>query len=124
MEIDYLINQQVRQWQRLGRGLEDYLKSLNKTEPELRAELQPVAARRVTQSLALGKLSEEEKIEVTDAETDAEIANVVNSAGEKKEELQQSLNTPRARQSIKDTLVTRKTIQRLVEMAAANADSK
>ena len=124
MEIDWLINQQVRQWQRIGKGMEDYLKSLNKTEEELREELRPVATKRVVQSLALGKLAEEEKIEVADAEIDAEIDSIVKSANEKKDELQKSLNTPRTRQSIKDSLVTRKTIQRLVEIASANSDNK
>jgi flagellar biosynthesis/type III secretory pathway ATPase len=35
----------------------------------------------------------------------------------KKDELKGFLNTPQARESIKQTLMTRKTIQRLVEIA-------
>lgn len=124
MEIDWLINQQVRQWQRIGKGLEDYLRSLNKTEKELREELRPLATKRVIQSFALGKLAEEEKVEVIDSDIDAEIENILKSATENKDELKKSLNTPQARQSIKDSLTTRKTIQRLVEIASEKSGNK
>jgi trigger factor len=73
MEIDRMINEQARRLQMGGHGLEQYLNSINKTEAELREELKPVATRRITHSLVLGKIAEEEKIEVADSETDAEI---------------------------------------------------
>jgi len=124
MEIDWLISQQLKRWQMIGKGLEDYLRSVNKTEEELREELRPLATRRVTQSLALGELAEEEKIEVNDSEVNTEIDNILKSATENKDELQKSLNTPRARQSIKQSLITRKTIQRLVEIASEKTGNK
>ena len=65
----------------------------------------------------LGKIAEEEKIEVSDAEIESEIEKLTKSATENKDELQKFLNTPQARQSIRQLLITRKTIQRLVEIA-------
>jgi len=117
METDRLINQQLRRWQMGGKGLEEYLGSINKTEEELRQELNPLATKRVSQSLTLGKITEEEKFEVSDSEISAEIENMTKSATENKDELTKFLNTPQARESIKQTLITRKTIQRLVEIA-------
>jgi trigger factor len=117
-EIGHVLSQQARRWQLDAKGLEQYFKSINKTEEEVREELRPVATKRVTASLVLGKIAEEEKIEVSDAEIDAEVENMTRSADEdKKDKLQGFLNTPQARESIRQTLMTRKTIQRLVEIA-------
>jgi len=116
-EVDRLINQQSRRWQMSGEGLEEYLKSVNKTEEELREELRPVATKMVIRSLVLGKVVEEEKIEVSNSEIEAEIENMTKSAGGTKSGLQKTLDTPQARESIKQLLVSRKAVQRLVEMA-------
>jgi len=117
IEIDHLINQQSRRWQMGGKSLEEYLSTINKTEEELRKELHPLATRRVTQSLVLGKITQEEKIEANDSEIDAEIENMTKSATENNDELNKFLNTPRSRESIKQVLITRKTIKLLVEIA-------
>jgi len=117
METDQLINQQLRRWQMSGKGLEEYLSSINKTEEELRQELHPLATKRVGQSLTLGKIAEEEKFEVSDSEINAEIENMTKNTTENKDELSKFLNTQQARTSIEQTLITRKTIQLLVEIA-------
>ncbi|MBA7647588.1 Trigger factor [subsurface metagenome] len=105
-----------------GQGLEEYLRSINKTEEELREELRPLATKRVTTSLVLGKIAEEEKIEVSAPEIDAEIESMAKNATENKDELHKFLDTPPARESIRQILITRKTIQRLVEIAKAAAE--
>ena len=117
MEIDRLINEQSRRLQVSGHRLEEYLNSINKTEAELREELKPQANERITDSLVLGKVAEEEKIEVSDAEIDAEIEEMIKNTAENKDEFQKHLNTPQSKESIKQILITRKTIQRLVEIA-------
>jgi trigger factor len=113
-EVHRIINQR---FQRGNQEVEEYLKSINKTEEELHEELHPLATKRVTRSLVLGRVFEEEKIEVGDSEIDTEIENMTNSATENKDELERILKTPQARDSIEQTLITRKTIQRLVEIA-------
>ncbi len=116
-EIDRLINQQLRRGQMGGKGLEEYLGRINKTEEELRQELHPLAIKMVSRSLTLGKIAEEEKIKVSDSEINAEIENIIKSAAENKDELNKFLSTPPARRSIEQVLITRKTMQRLVEIA-------
>ena len=120
-EIDRLINQQLQRWQMGREGLEEYLKRVNKTEQELREELHPVATKRVTGSLVLGKIAEEAKIEVSDSAIGAEIKRLTKGDAEKGDELQRYLNAPQSRESIRQMLITRKTIQRLVEIAEGSA---
>jgi len=117
MEIHQLIEEQSRRFQMHGGILEDYLKSINKTEEQWHEELRPVATKRVDRSLVLGKIAEEEKIEVAESEIDTEIENMLKNIKDKKEDLQKALNTPPSRESIKQVLLTRKTINRLVEIA-------
>lgn len=120
-EIDRLIDQQLQRWQMGREGLEEYLKKVNKTEQELREELQPLATKRATGSLVLGKIAEEEKIEASDSEIGAEIKRLTKGDAEKDDELQRYLNTPQSRGSIKQMLITRKTIERLEEIAKGSA---
>ena len=119
-EIDRLLSERSRRLQMVGKGLEEYLRSINKTEEELREELRPVATKRVTRSIVLGKIVEEEKIEVNDSEVDTEIENMVKSVTENKDKLQESLNTAQGRESIRQILITRKTVQRLVEIVKSS----
>jgi FKBP-type peptidyl-prolyl cis-trans isomerase (trigger factor) len=72
----------------------------------------------------LDKVSEEEKVEVTEPEIDAEIESMLKSATKDKGKLQEFLNTPRSRDSIRQILMTRKTIQRLVEIAKGSSVNK
>jgi trigger factor len=118
METSRLLDQQLRHWRESGRGLDEYLASINKTEEELREELRPAALERVTRSLVLGKISEQEKIKVRDSEIDSEIEDMIKGATEdKKDEFKKLLNTPQSRESIEQLLVSRKNIQRLVDIA-------
>ena len=117
MEIDRLLDERSRRLKMEGKDLEEYLKSINKTAEQLHEELHPIATKRVTRSLVLGRVVEEEKVEVSDSEIDAEIENMLKNATEKKDELKEFFNTPQSRDSLKQLLLTRKTIHRLVEIA-------
>ena len=116
-EIDRLLRDQMRQNQMSDHDLEEYLKTANKTSEELREEFRPTATRKVTQSLVLGKVIEKEKLEVSDTDIDTEIENIIKSTSEKKDEMKKLLSGEQARQSIRQSLVVRKTVQRLVEIA-------
>jgi len=124
MEIARLLDQQARQLQTSNIGLEEYLERVGKTEEELREELRPLATKRVTGSLVLGRIAEEEKIEVSDAEINAELGNMVQSVTGNKDEVKKRLDSPQVRDSIGQLLTTRKTIQRLVEIAGGSTDAR
>ncbi|MFC1979524.1 trigger factor [Chloroflexota bacterium] len=121
METDRLLREQAQRLQMEGRGLEEYLRIMNRTEEELREELQPIATKSVTRSLVLGKIAEEEKVEVSDSEIDTEIDDMIKDVKDNVDKIRESLNTPQVRRSIKQVLLTRKTVQRLVEIAEGSA---
>jgi len=119
-EINELIMEQLQYWRMGPERFPEYLKLIGKTEEQFREELRPVAIKRFTQSMVLGSLSREEKIEVTDAEIDEEIKKYVDKIEEaKKDEMFKVLNRPQGREPLKHSLIRQKTVQRLVEIATS-----
>jgi len=109
--------------QRLGfREITDYLKKANKTEEEIKQELRPIAQKRLIQSLVLGKLAEEEKIEISSSEVDNKVDEIANDA-EDKEKAKQFFSLPQVRQSIEQSLRTQKTMDQLLQIAIGNAEN-
>jgi trigger factor len=119
-EIDNLLRERDIMLRSQG-GLESYLRNIKKTEEEIREELRPKATERLIQSLVLGKVVEEEKIEVSDAEVDAEAEKMISEANEQNvEALRNLLKTPSGRRSIQESLMAQKTVQRLTEIASSS----
>lgn len=120
-EVHHLTDQRFRGEQEL----EAYLKSINKTEEQLHEELHPIATQRVTRSLVLGQVVEDEKIEVSEAEIDAEVKRLVDGTTENsKDKMEKFLATPEARESMEQSLLTRKTIEQLVDIAQGSVETK
>ena len=115
LEIDRMIQQQMMVLG--GADIEEYLKLRNLTIEQYRDQLRPSAEKRVANSLILEKVAEAEKMEASDSEVDAEVARRVEDARENREQVQEMLNTPRARESLRDDLISRKTIDFLVGIA-------
>jgi trigger factor len=119
-EIDRLLAQRSSRFGEGRVGLEAYLRSEGKTEDALREELKPLAVERVAHSLILAKVAEEEKIDVTDEEVDSEIESMRGNGGE----WQKLFDSPAARSSIRQMLLTRKTMNRLAEIAEGDGGSE
>jgi trigger factor len=119
-EIDRLLSDEARHFAEGITGLENYLKNLNKTMDDHRGELRPVASKRVVRSLVLGKIAEAEKIEVEDSEIDAEIERTIKDADKQADEMRKFFGLPQARESVKQFLIGRKTVERLVEIATGS----
>ena len=100
-----------------GMKLETYLGYRGLTEEAFRNELRPLAEKKVASALVLGKIYEAEKIEVSDSEIDAEVEKMVQGAGEQGPQMREMLASPQAKGTIRQELLTRKTIDRLVEIA-------
>jgi trigger factor len=123
-EIHNLIDQRFRTRQ----DFEAYMKATGKTEEqlhtELHEELESVAKSRVRRSLMLGKVADEEKIGVAPSEVDADIERMLKNSENNREALSKSLNAPEVRESIQQRLLTRKTVERLVEIAKGGESKK
>jgi trigger factor len=118
LEINRILNEQARQLQMTGQGMDEYLRSINKTPAQLQEELRPIAQKNVAASLVLSKIAETEKIEVTEDEINNGINNMCRGVAEdKQEEMRKMLDTPQNRQSLTQSLKTRKTIERLTDIA-------
>lgn len=123
-EIDGLLKERDMVFREQG-GLQGYLRTLNKTEAEIREQVRPEGERRVTESLVLAKVAEQENITVDEAEVDAEIESMMQGAGDKAADLRTMFGTPQARHVVEDRLVTRKTLKFLVDIArSGDAEQK
>ena len=116
-EIDRLLNEEARNFAEGVVGLENYLKTLNKSMDDHREELRPMASKRVLRSLVLGKLADSEKIEVTEPDIDAEVEKMAQDADKQAEDIRKLFSLPQARESVKQFLLGRKSLDRLVEIA-------
>jgi trigger factor len=106
--------------QRLGfKEIADYVNRAHKTEEEIRQELRPVAKKRLVQGLVLGKLAEQEKIEISASDVDNRIDVIVSDA-EDKEKARQFFSLPQFRQSIEQSLRSQKTIDQLLQIAGGD----
>ena len=116
-EIDGLLKSEA---QRLGfKEIADYVKRAHKTEEEIRQELRPVAKKRLVQGLVLGKLAEQEKIEIGASEVDNRIDEIVGDA-EDKEKARQFFSLPQFRQSIEQSLRSQKSMDHLLQIAVGD----
>ncbi|MCL0034482.1 trigger factor [Dehalococcoidia bacterium] len=114
-EVDRMVHQQMMALG--GLDIDEYLKLRNLTREQYRDQLRPVAEKRVANALVLKKVAEEEKMEVSDSEVDAEVGRRVENAGEDGKRVQEALSSPEARESLRDDLLTRKAIDLLVRIA-------
>jgi len=121
MEISHVMDEQLRRWQMEGQDIEHYLSRTGKTEEELREDFRSSAIERVVQSLVLSRITEEEKVEVTEAEIDDEVERLTKGDLENKDKLKEFFNTSQSRDSIKRWLLTRNTVNRLLEIAGGTA---
>ncbi|MEX2225991.1 MAG: trigger factor [Dehalococcoidia bacterium] len=106
-----------------GPEMDRYLASIGKTEEEVREELRPIAETRLRRSLVLSQVAEAEHIEASDTDIDAEIEAMTASAGPQGEQLRQLFDSENGRDTIRRNLVTRKTLERLVEIATQDGAS-
>jgi len=112
-EIDDLIAGEAR---RNGyKTPEDYLKMTNRTVEEIREDLRPVARKRSVNGLLLEQLARAEQIEITDADVDNRIEELL-AGTQDPDRMREYASSPEMRQSIAGRLETGRTIDRLIEL--------
>jgi trigger factor len=119
-EVDRLLHDRVGQVSH-GKDMERVLASVGRTEEQMHQELRPVADARLRRSLILGEVAEAESIDVSDEDIDQEIATMTVAAGEQGEQLRQLFSREEGRATIRRNLITRRTLERLVEIATEGA---
>ena len=99
-----------------GMTFDDYLRQTGQSEEEWEKEARAIAETRVKSSLCLQILARDHKIEASDDEVEAKLAELRNVYQNSKEALQQ-LDNPNVRQDIKN----RFTIEKAIDFLAENA---
>ena len=104
--------------------LDTYLQFVGQTEEEWTEQLRPQAEDRLATFLIMRKVAEQEALEVEDGEIDAEIDRMMeNSAEESAQALRNMLSTEDSRESIRSSLLNRKVLAMLVEIAGSEEES-
>lgn len=116
-ETERLLRERAREG-----DMETYLRQVGKTVAEVKEELQPEATKRVRRSLVLSKLAELENITVTPEEIDEEIGKMAASAGPQSGRVHQIFGSPAGREMLERSLLTRKTVDRLVVIASGQVE--
>ena len=115
-EVDRLYEEQERAVQERRLDMDTYLSHLGKSQEEWRKELQPEAERRLNNFLVLNKLAQDQGIEIGQEEVQAEIASMLEEAGDSKDQMRRILGSSNAQESIRSNLLNRKVMGRLAEI--------
>ena len=123
-EISHLEGERARVLNQINVRLDDYLRSVGKTEEEMRDEFKVEAETRIKRTYAMSKLAEEEGIEVTEEDVDEKIKEILANNAQNEEKLPvQPEFTEEMRQSVSRSLSAEKTLERLVTIAQGTAQS-
>ena len=122
-EAEHMMEQQERRLANNRVSMEEYLEQLSQTREQLMQEMQAEAERRVVHSLVLTELKEREAIEVSTDEIDEAVQELVEASGEQQARARRVFESEETRRSLERSLVTRKTLDRLVEIVSQPAES-
>jgi trigger factor len=124
IEIDQLIQQQMQRWRLDEKGMDAYLQSIQKTAEQLRNELRPLAIRSIKQSLVLTEVAQKEKIQVEKEDLQSELEGMTKDVNpERKEKLIELLNVPQMQVNIASSIATRRTIEKLTQIATSTPEN-
>ena len=116
-EVEHIISEQAEAMQRQQLSMEDYLNSVGKTIQEIQEEVRPSALERISRTLVMDTFRETENINVIDEDIENEINNMISSSETESESLRSLFDNDNGRTSIRNVLISRKTIERLSSIA-------
>ncbi len=128
-EVDRMIDEQSNHASHTQEGLDRWLESIGHTEEEVRAELELQADNNVRRALVIGELMRRENLEVSDADIDARVDELVTNMigaeapAESRERIRELLNTDAGRSQMKSDLATKAALGRLVEICSQPDDA-
>ena len=117
-ETEHMTDNQARTLDRVNIRVDDYLRSIDKTEQEMREEMRDEAVQRLTRSFALSKATELEGIEVTDEEVEARVETILSESENRPDSIQDS---DELKSSVRRMLLVETTMDRLVTIAKGEA---
>jgi trigger factor len=118
-EVEHLLQDQQQRLSSLGLDLERYFAITQRNQEEVVEELRVEAKRRVANTLILNDLARVDGLEATTEEEEEEIGRLTGGEAtpERREQVQRLFSTPEAREPLRRAVLSRKTMQRLVQIA-------
>ena len=121
-ELDRLVEERSRAIRDHRLPTDTYVRESNKPEDEVRDELRPAAAERLTRLLVLRQVGKEENIEVSDEEVEEEIDQLAGSSGDAADAVRNTFSTDDAKSAIRNAIMSRKVQERLAAIVQASAE--
>jgi trigger factor len=115
--IDERLEATARGMARRGIRLEQYLQATGQSLADIVRDLRPEAEASARQELALKALAVREKVVVDDAEVEAFVREEAGDEQDPDAVTRRVMETPAARESVREDLVLRKALDRAVELA-------
>ena len=111
---------------RIGRAisLDEYMDIMKKSEDDLREETRATVEEQLRRSYLLTQVAENEGIEATDEDVEAEIEEMAERAGEQGEQVRQLFMSQENRDSVARSIRSRRTVQRLVDIAKGESPAQ
>jgi FKBP-type peptidyl-prolyl cis-trans isomerase (trigger factor) len=121
-EVDVMLDELRNSLAQSRLSLEDYLKGIRKEEAALREEFGKTAGMRVKGKLVLRAIADAEKMEIAEAELDAELKTLSQASGEAVEDIKKRLDEG-AKKYIEDYMLRRKSLDFIIEKAKIKSAS-
>ncbi len=115
-QLDNIWHERTHALQSRRMEMEEYLRQVGKSEEELKEEMRPETRQSLIRSFTLNKLAEEQDIAVTPEDVDAEIDAMLANSGAVDKSTRETLASDRFRGSVRSTLMTRRTLERLASI--------
>jgi trigger factor len=118
-EIDHILEDQSHLDPSNPVAQELYLSRMGKSREEVRESVKEDAERRLRRSLVMSQFAEAENIRVDESEVDAELDKISAGAGDDAAEFRKLFDTEDGRYTLRRSLLSRKTIERLTQITGA-----
>ena len=115
-EVEMMQQERERSLQNQRIPMDAYLNYIGQTAEEFQEQMRPGAEDRLTRYLVMRKLAEEEDLTVDSDEVQAEIDNMVSTAGESEDAMRRALSSQNALDNLHSSLINRKVMERLLEI--------
>lgn len=117
-ELDRVESEQEAYYRDMGLDMESFLRYTNQTRDGMRAQLRPMAERRLRQRLVIAELAHAEGVHLHEEDLEAEIESAAqNMPHDEADEYRQLLHTPGGQLYLLETMTNRLTIDRLVALS-------
>jgi len=122
-EIDFMLQDFANQLRWQGMNLDTYYQFTGQSEQQLREQMTENAGKRVRQNLVLEAIGQAEQLTVSDEEIEEELTKLAERVQKSVDEVRVMLNTNGNMDGLRRDLMTRKTIELLLENCKTVSES-